>query len=789
MPKTFPSVSLILRTDQPAIDQQIRESVLTLGKCRWRAEVLLIDPDTEDETEIAQKVCCRPVPKSFATLGQAIQAAKHPLVAIADPGFAINSNDWQFVSERAQTRPIQTFFYENKQPNSFKRFLICVYSLFVRALFGIRKHEFTQGITLIERDGIPDEIRNPNPDTTSVWELLTAYRLKVQKSSEMKTDPSIENQTFPLGRIRSKTIYRSFGIATHYWWNQIMFPQTQLALPKKRYKSKQKIATTLVLLGLACMVFLTALNFPLFEPDEARNAQLALNVLETGDWMSLKLANESYWDKPPLQIWAIAASYSVFGPSPFATRLPIGLASVLTVMLTFLLGKIVVGFRPAVMGAVLLMLSCGFVLCGRYVTMDATLTATVTAMLLCGYISIRDGFRRKFALLAGVACGIGILAKGPVIGVLAVPPLVAAAFLSQTTFTSKRSPKLIGRLIWFAAPAVLIAAPWFIATAIIHPDFLGYFFWKHHVVRFSNAFNHREPFWYYLIGIFLFMFPASYLLPSMVKFMTSRKPENRLVRTREQGFLFLSAIWIIGFFTIAESKLPTYILPAFPLICLLMGVLVERKILTKPAEGIASKRTFLERLQTKAPQALAFWTVIACVSLIALFELQTVTAIAIVLTIAVTVGLVALSIRKSNRPKIVWSCFAVIGLLLMSVIAHQIIPSVSAERSIHVAAQKIQSEPAYADAPIVFFGRESYGAGLCLDNVKQFRFNQTASVVEFLRANPSAILIASKDTMKTLRSDLPWTIKLEQCEDARHLYLSRPHQTVIAREQASRLYR
>ena len=95
-------------------------------------------------------------------------------------------------------------------------------------------------------------------------------------------------------------------------------------------------------------------------------------------------------------------------------------------------------------------------------------------------------------------------------------------------------------------------------AAIIHPEFIVHHLWKHHIVRFSDAFNHREPFWYYFIGIFLFMFPASYLIPSVTKFLTSRKPENRLLRTGEHGFLFLTAVWIICFFSISESKEPAH---------------------------------------------------------------------------------------------------------------------------------------------------------------------------------------------------------------------------------------
>ena len=81
----------------------------------------------------------------------------------------------------------------------------------------------------------------------------------------------------------------------------------------------------------------------------------------------------------------------------------------------------------------------------------------------------------------------------------------------------------------------------------------------------------------------------------------------------------------------------------------------------------------------------------------------------------------------------------------------------------------------FKDAPLVFFGREPYGSTMIHDpaDVKFFQETQTRQLVEFLNDNPTAIIVASEDPMKTLRSDLPWSIRLEQCDDARHLYTSR----------------
>jgi 4-amino-4-deoxy-L-arabinose transferase-like glycosyltransferase len=515
-----------------------------------------------------------------------------------------------------------------------------------------------------------------------------------------------------------------------------------------------------------------------------------MNIVNSGQWMSLTLAEENYWDKPPLQMWAIAATYKLMGISQFATRFPVAIASMLTLLVTLFVGQRLVGFRSAWLGALLLLLSTGFVSAGRYVTMDASLTAMTTAMLLFGFVATRGSFKKRYAIAAGIACGIGILVKGPVIGVICLPPLLITLWLSPSP-----QPRPRRWWLWFAVPALLIAAPWFIATAIIHPDFLVYFFWKHHVVRFSEAFNHREPFWYYFVGIFIFMFPASYLIPSVTKFLTSRKPENRLLRTREHGYLFLSAVWVIAFFSISESKLPTYIVPSFPPICLLMGVLLDRKLFSRDECSVAfvsqatgiTKRTWLENTGRRAPVELLVWCAVTSFALLVFFksESYSLSALDFVTGTLVLGALTVVSVVYRAKPKIAWACIGVIGLILVTLTVHRLIPAISTSRSIHLAASRIQLTEEFQNAPFVFFGRESYGASLKLDEsrITWFDETQTQSMIEFLSANPVSIIVSSDDPMETLRRDLPWTIQLEKRLEARHLYVSRPNPTVIARER------
>jgi len=794
-------------------DQKIWQSVQLLGQHLDRAQVLLVRAPNSAET----KTSYRPIPKSFNCIGQAIEAAKHDEIAIVDANVKLTSNAWSLLRSESQQHSIQTLFHSGFKATKPKQILLWLYTLIIRMLFQVKKTEWRPGITLLKRSSVEAILQGTPEDQRidSSTQLLAMAKLNRLPVREIELGEAQNSPEIIAPYLKSNKILRSGREAFKLWYRVIMFPRTrhQVATddgPKPKKPAQQFLAVTTLIL-LAGFVLFKSLGYPLFEPDEVRNAQLALNVLETGDWLSLRLGNEAYWDKPPLQVWAIATSYKIFGVSQFATRLPIAIASLLTILLMVFAGKRLIGFRAAAIGTLLLLLTTGFLFTSRYVTMDASLTAMTTATLLFGYLAVANKFKRTSAVLAGIACGTGVLLKGPIIGVLCLPPLLVANWLSsnQSPTVNQTRTRNRYRLLWFLIPAMLIAAPWFIAMALVHPDFLGYFFWKHHVVRFSSAFNHREPFWYYAIGIFLFMFPASYLLPSVFRFMTSRRPENRLWRTQEHGFLFLTAIWIIGFFTLSESKLPTYIVPAFPPICLLMGVLIERRVLQTElsknlcgliplvgANNLTSKpnrrKTFFDRLPGRVPTELVLWIGLGSVLMLTKFyEYSANLSVMIASAIALGAGS-WLSLRKQSTPKFRWACFSFVALFAATFIVHRVVPAMATSRSIHLAAQRLKSESEFdAGTPLVFYGREPYGISLVHDpgNVVHFQQNQTAKLVDFLKRNPSAIIVSSDEPMETLRAGLPWTIALQECENGRHLYTSRPNPSVIAQDQTDSLIR
>lgn len=805
----LPTVSLILIAGPGQNEAQIHQARQSIAACGWQTQTILVQPQPEHESVGPQNVASKF--QKTATLVEALHASEHPVIAIVEPRVALTTNDWQFLANRIDNSPVQVAIADDPSRRPSKRLgrmLLRLYCLLVRCLLGTGKTEHHAAVTILKKAevdlflgdysqsshlGQPDSdpISSPAFEVTQLLATIKLHRRGIAESNCLSVSSSAEP-----GPPSKPPRISAFSRVLKFWWNGIMFPRQHNELPQKRFKRIERFAAFAILLVVASFVLFRCLSFPLFEPDEARNAQLAMNIVSSGQWMSLSLAEDYYWDKPPFQMWAIAASYHWFGVSQFSTRFPVALASLFTLLTTLCVGQRLVGFRSAWLAAFLLLLSAGFVCTSRYVTMDATLTASTTAMFLFGYLAIGRRFKKSYAIAAGIACGVGMLVKGPVIGVLCLPPLLAAGWLSTSS-----QPRPRRWWLWFAVPAALIAAPWYIATAVIHPDYLVYFFWKHHVVRYSDAFNHREPFWYFFVGVFIFMFPASYLIPSAVKFMTSRKPENRLLRTREQAYLFLSAVWIIGFFSLSQSKLPTYIVPAFPPICLLMGALLDRKLFTRHSIDVAptlaptqkTRRSWLENIGRRAPLELLFWfgAIATATFAIGRQENFTITMAEMAGVSVALVALACLTLIYRHRPKIAWACFGVIGISFVAFTAHHVIPTVSKSRSIHQAARQLQQTDEFEDAPYVFFGRETYGSSLTLnpDEITWFDETETMAMMEFLTANPTAIIISSEDQMDSVRRDLTWAIEIEECEDARHLYVSRPNPTVVARRQSESLFR
>jgi 4-amino-4-deoxy-L-arabinose transferase-like glycosyltransferase len=351
-------------------------------------------------------------------------------------------------------------------------------------------------------------------------------------------------------------------------WQKTLFPG-QIATD-----SKIRIASLLVLVILPAILLYPCLHFHLLDPDEGRYAEIPREMLARGEWIVPYLQGDPYLDKPPLLYWLVMLCYSVFGVHDWSARIVPALAVHGTILTTYLFGRNRFGERPAFRGALLLSLAPGLMGMGRLLILDGLLTFWVTLGLFAGWSFFGARSASKGAVGAWVdcalACGFGVLTKGPVAILLVVPPLLLFRWLNrEPTNASGQSP----RWLLFAAIVLAINLPWYIAIWIRRPEFGPHFFVQHNLQRFLAPFDHLEPIWYYAPILLGGLMPGTLLLWAFARDLISGDPAVSDRRTPELGFALLAGGWCVLFFSLSGSKLPTYIMPAFPMLCLALGTL------------------------------------------------------------------------------------------------------------------------------------------------------------------------------------------------------------------------
>ena len=346
-------------------------------------------------------------------------------------------------------------------------------------------------------------------------------------------------------------------------WSRVLFPG------QANEPGRWSWPALLFFLFVPAIVLYPCMSFYLFEPDEGRYAQIPREMLARGDWIVPILQGEPYLDKPPLFYWLVMVSYSIFGVHDWAARLVPALAVHGTILLTYLFGRRSLGNRPAFLGALVLMLAPGFTAIGRLLILDGVLSFFVALSIFTAFEAIRArDFRQRWWIVSSVACGLGILAKGPVAIVLTLPPIWLYERCSAAPGGLRGAMR---RSIVHSAIALAIALPWYALVTLRLPEFAYHFLWEHNVLRFFAPFDHLRSVWFYVPLIALGFLPVTLLFVSFMRFIFSSEEKVRELRSPQFGFMLLAAGWGILFFSLSGCKLPTYILPAMPFLALAVG--------------------------------------------------------------------------------------------------------------------------------------------------------------------------------------------------------------------------
>jgi 4-amino-4-deoxy-L-arabinose transferase-like glycosyltransferase len=321
------------------------------------------------------------------------------------------------------------------------------------------------------------------------------------------------------------------------------------------------------LLGAMLIWFLPLGSYRLLNPDEGRYAEIAREMAVSGDWVTPRLDTLRYFEKPPLQYWATAAAYQVFGENEWSARLWAALTGFFGLLLTGWIGRRLYGATAGTLAALVQAGALLYLGLARILTLDMGLTATLE-LALCGLLLLVQPDRRAAesrlgALLLALGVAFAFLAKG-LIGIL-IPGVVALLYLLL-----RRDWGLIlrARPWWTLLALAVLAAPWVLLVEQRNPGFAQFFFVHEHFTRFLTRVHQRyEPDWFFIPVLLLGFMPFTPLLPAMVR---SGWRDCR----SGHGPTLLLAIWLVFglvFFSLSQSKLVPYILPLFPALALLAG--------------------------------------------------------------------------------------------------------------------------------------------------------------------------------------------------------------------------
>ena len=335
----------------------------------------------------------------------------------------------------------------------------------------------------------------------------------------------------------------------------------------------------IVLIGF-CLFWFYGLDARTLVPtDEGRYAEMAREMVASGDWITTRLNGIKYFEKPPLQVWMNALTFELFGLGEWQARLWTGLCGLFGIAAVGYTGRKVFNARVGLDAALVLGSSVLWVALGHINTLDMGLSAMMTVSLCALLVAQRNDAsareRHRAMLICWAGMALAVLSKGLIGVVLPGAALVIYTVAARDWRIWLRLHLGTGLLVFFA-----IVTPWFVLVSIKNPEFPHFFFIHEHFQRFTSKIHHRAGPAYYFIPI---------LLMGMVPWLgVLAQSLWQGVRKEGTGFqpkmlLLIWAAFIFFFFSVSSSKLPSYILPIFPALALLIGCYLQQ----------ISRRTFM----------------------------------------------------------------------------------------------------------------------------------------------------------------------------------------------------
>jgi 4-amino-4-deoxy-L-arabinose transferase-like glycosyltransferase len=364
------------------------------------------------------------------------------------------------------------------------------------------------------------------------------------------------------------------------------------------------VLTAIVPAALALVLFFFHLGtYGLWEPDEARYAEIAREMLVSHDFIVPHLNYVPYVEKPPLLYWLTAASMRLFGVSEFSARFVNAIAAFVGVMTTYLFALHAFDRSRGVVSATILATSPLYALMAQVLTTDMLLTAASTIAIFSFFLQWRDGGR--WWLICALAASVAVMTKGPIGAVL---PLVSAAVF---LWYEGQCGGAIRRFHVIASLTIVgvLSLPWFVALTLQQPDFFRFYFVGEHLRRFFEpGYSHGEPIYFYvpvIVGGFLPWSVAMFFIPW-----------SSLAPSAARRFCLIVVATIFSLFSLASAKLVSYILPAFPFLAVAVADGLLTMLVTDEAAGTLPQ-TELDTWRKKRPAVMSALLVLAGVAVIA----------------------------------------------------------------------------------------------------------------------------------------------------------------------------
>ncbi len=335
-------------------------------------------------------------------------------------------------------------------------------------------------------------------------------------------------------------------------------------------------------------------------PDEPRYVWIARAMAETGDWVTPRLYGQPWFEKPILYYWAAAMGFRLHLSAEWAARLPSAIAALAAALAVAWLVKKHYGGElnslssPVLLAPLLFSTSVAAIGFARAATPDMLFSASIAlAMASAASVLRQSGALRATAAassdargdawplaLFGAFLGLAVLAKGPAAMILAGGAIALWALASKQWHAAIR----VAHPLAMAAFCV-VALPWYVLCATQNPDFLHVFLWQHNIERYTTPmFQHRQPFWYFGPIVLLALIPWTALLWPVTQEGLRLWHEKSWANS--PGFFFACwAIFPVLFFSLSQSKLPGYILPAIPPLALLCSIAAIRALNRSAAAG------------------------------------------------------------------------------------------------------------------------------------------------------------------------------------------------------------